>query len=114
MSQPVDLIISNVAHETIEKIDSAQNAHGVLIEKFGTALTDVQVEKSKRELRCAAIEGFARAALCSIAHNASETTVRRALAVLGAPHEDDEIWGRLEAARNAQKREAEGAPAPPN
>jgi hypothetical protein len=111
MSQPVELITATTAHEIVEKLnesgDTADKILG-LIERVGGK---EQRQKGEQEIKCKAAELFAERLLCQIAHNAAPHIIRKALAALGCPHEDDEIWGRIEAAREAQKREAEGAPA---
>lgn len=99
MSQPVELIVANCTHDMVERIDAGAD----LAEQAKKVLPSDQVEC---KIRDAAVQGFARHLLCQIAHRATDHVVRKALAALGAPHEDDHIWARLEAARDAQNREA--------
>jgi hypothetical protein len=102
MSQPIELIATNAAHEIAERLDMLKGAEQALSDFL---LKTTGEKLSEADARNAIANGFAEKLLCSIAHNGSKATVRKALAAIGAPHEDDEIWQRLEAAREAQRRE---------
>lgn len=96
---PVELITTNLAHQYVAQIDVA--------ERIAKSLhNDEERTAGLKDVRCAAIEGFARTLLCKVAHNANEAVVRKALHALGCPAEEDEIWQHLEAAREAQRAEA--------
>ncbi len=115
MSQPVQLIVANATHEIAEAVDNITKAKAAASDAI-EGLTGQKFDFANHDLRQAIVKGFAERLLCQIAHNADPRIVRQALAAIGAPHEDDEIWNRLEAARDAQRQEAGGdanpAPSP--
>lgn len=98
---PVDLIAANIAHEILARVERAEeSAHEV-------GKTPEEVDLHLKSIRRDAADSFARNLLFNIAEKGTDVIVRRALAALGCPAEDSEIWARLESAREAQKREAE-------
>lgn len=110
VATPVDLIVANTTHETLGAIEEAQDA----IAKISEAIQQtnpgmIMPEFNPKDEQF--VESYARQLLCNIAHRATLGVVRKALAALGCPSESDEIWARIDAAREVQRREAEIAPA---
>lgn len=105
-SKPLELIIANVTHELVEDMGDKKNLGNVIANIFKDKAPPEIRDKMEAQRKCAATESFARNLLCSISHNAALPVVLKALAAMGAPAAEDEIWARLESAREAQRREA--------
>jgi len=69
--------------------------------------TPEEVNVHLQSIRKDAADSFARNLLYNIASRGSDAVVRRALAGVGCPSADDELWARLESSREAQKRESQ-------
>lgn len=96
-TKPIELITSNVTYEILEKMGEVEK----LIEATG----------GKREIKpCDVADSFARSLLCQISHLGAMHAVLKALEALGAPSSESEIWQRLEAAKEQQRRECGASP----
>lgn len=98
MSIPIDLIVTNCLHEVAEKIEVAPPALKAML---------------KRKLDEAAVpmaETVARKLLCDISHDATLPNVLKALAVVKAPFDLNEIMQRLTAVRDARRKDQEQNP----
>ncbi len=91
-TKPIELITSNVTYDILEKMNAVE------------ALID-QLPGKRAVKPCDVADGFARSLLCQIAHLGAMHAVLKALEALGAPSSEDEIWARLEAAKEQQRRE---------
>lgn len=110
MTQPVELIATNIAHKVISSVGDMIEMQQMLLKKIDSDATLAPETKKTaydeaNRFRHDFATNFAEKLLCSIAHNASDHVVRKALAAIGAPHEDDEIWQRIDSAREAQRAE---------
>ncbi len=106
MKQPVELIVANATHAVVSRLGIKHP----LVEAAHSLIVDNDPKNGEVAYRGVISKGFAEHLLCQIAHHASDAVVRKALAAIGAPHEDAEIWDRLESAKDAQKREAGESP----
>lgn len=98
-TKPIELIASNVTYDILEKMGE--------LEKF------IQATGQKREIKaCDVADGYARSLLCQISHLGAMPIVLKALEAIGAPSSESEIWARLEAAKEQQRREC-GEPLAP-
>jgi hypothetical protein len=94
-TKPVELIVSNVTYEILEKMGEVERL--------------LQATGNKRQIKpCDVADGYARGLLCQIAHLGAMHVVLKALEALGAPSSESEIWARLEAAKEQQRRESCG------
>lgn len=96
---PVELISSNIAHEILARVETAEE------KARDVSKSEAELQEHLKTMRKDAADSFARNLLFNIAERGTDLVVRRALAALGCPAEDDEIWARLESAREAKQRE---------
>jgi hypothetical protein len=95
MNRPVELIITERMHNAAQRVEQAAGQDAA-----GTA--DAIAKPTFAE-------ALARQLLCDVAHKASVPRVLEALAAIGGPSTPAEVMARLDAAREAQRREAGGA-----
>lgn len=112
VATPVDLIVANTTHEMVAFLEQNEDATSALTNVLGEILPGLkdklpQFDAKKDHYA----EEYARQLLCNIANQATRGVVLKALEAIGAPSVDSEIWARIDAAREVQKREAEIAPA---
>lgn len=98
---PVDLLCANVAHEVLSHVERAEETARAF------SKTSDDLAANMQTVRKDATDSFARNLLLNVSQRGSDFAVRKALAALGCPAEEDQIWARLEAAREAQKRETD-------
>lgn len=111
LTTPVDLIVANTTHEMVAFLEQAEGATTAVSDLVGKLMPGIKDKlpqfDAKKEHYA---EEYARQLLCNVAHQATRGVVLRALEAIGAPSADSEIWARIDAAREVQKREAEIAP----
>ena len=98
MSIPIDLIVTNCLHDVAEKIEAAPPSLKALLKR---KLDEGGVPMS---------ETLARKLLCDIAHDAALAHVLKALAVVKAPNDLDELLQRLTSVRDARRKDQEQTP----